>query len=88
MCLILPNIYFLHRAPVCARKDHLVYRDEMGITDYPAGMVETVLRGKKAWQLHLDLVVYLQAGKVDLEETNGSSARGQRLTAVMLVLIR
>ena len=43
--------------PVCARKDHLVYRNEMGIMDYPAGTVETVLRGKNAWQLHLDHVV-------------------------------
>ena len=27
--------FFLHRAPVCARKDHLVYRDEMSIMDLP-----------------------------------------------------
>ena len=34
-----------------------VFRDEMGIMDYPAGMVEAVPRVKKAWQLHLDHVV-------------------------------
>ena len=38
-------------------KDHLVFRDEMDIMDYPAGMVETVLRVEKAWQVHLDHVV-------------------------------
>ena len=44
-------------AKVCARKDHLVYRDEMGIMNYLAGTVETVLRVKKAWQLHLGHVL-------------------------------
>ena len=34
-----------------------VFRDEMGIMDYPAGMVEAVRRVKKKWQLHLDHVV-------------------------------
>ena len=51
-------------------KDHLFIRDEMDIMDYPAGIVETVLRVKKKWQLHLDHVVSLQAGKVAAEERN------------------
>ena len=38
-------------------KDHVVIRDEMDIMDYPAGIVETVLRVKKKWQPHLDHVV-------------------------------
>ena len=41
-------------------KDHLVIRDEMDIMNYPAGIVETVLRQlrvKKKWQFHLDHVV-------------------------------
>ena len=34
-----------------------VFRDEIGIMDYSAGMVEAVPRVKKAWQLHLNHVV-------------------------------
>ena len=49
-------IFFAQNLSMCA-KDHLVFLDEMGIMEYPAGMVETVLRLKKAWQLHLDHVV-------------------------------
>ena len=49
-------IFFAQNLSMCA-KDHLVFRDEMDIMDYPAGMVETVLRVEKAWQVHLDHVV-------------------------------
>ena len=50
------NMLFAQHLSMCA-KDHLVFRDEMDIMDYPAGIVETVLRVKKKWQLHLDHVV-------------------------------
>ena len=84
--------YLFHRIPVWARKDLLDFPDEMGWMDimgYQAATVETVLKARRVWQVPMDHVVLkVKREKSLLNKETGNSARGKRVTTVILALFR